>query len=102
MLPLIQRLPPNEAKTLKNKASSGGFSLYFGKKKGEKPRFMVVVGANVHKKANLRNNLKRHIREALRSMEDAWADAVVIASPRAGKLSGQEVKEEIKNLFKKI
>ncbi len=65
-------------------------------------RFGVIINNRVDKRSTRRHFLKRLILSRARQQPNSSRDFLIIASPRAGKLSRVEIKKEIKKIFENI
>lgn len=65
-------------------------------------RFGAIIGKKVHKSAVKRNKIKRAIFNFIRLNkyhEAPGRDVLIIVSPMAGRLTGKEIKEELKKVL---
>lgn len=68
------------------------------------PRLGITVTTKVHKRANVRNRIKRQIREFFRKRKSYFIlsqDVVIIAMQGAAELENAEIRKELNYLFKK-
>ncbi|MCD6148010.1 ribonuclease P protein component [bacterium] len=109
MLPRENRLRKN--KDIKNVLTRGKpvredfLFLKIVKNGLRSPRFAIVVGKNLSKKAVVRNKLKRRISEIIRIKlkmnEIKPVDGVVIALPGAERMDFSGLKQAIEKIFAK-
>lgn len=109
MLPRENRLRKN--KDIKNVLTRGKpvredfLFLKIVKNGLRSPRFAIVVGKNLSKKAVVRNKLKRRISEIIRIRlkinEIKPVDGVVIALPGAERMDFSGLKQAIEKIFAK-
>lgn len=64
-------------------------------------RFGFVVSTKISRKAVVRNKIKRRLREIVRQSNiEPGFDVVIIAKPEITDSNYQDIKNELKNLFK--
>ena len=109
MLPKINRLKKKkdfERVFKKGKGHKEGFLVFrAGKNLFKDSRFGFVVGKNVSKKANIRNKIKRRLRELVRRKIKeikGGTDGVFIARPGLEKKDFQELEDAVDKIFKKL
>ncbi len=97
MLPRRQRIPGREFPALKprRKAASAYFVVKEFTNDTTTPRYAIVVGAGVDKRAYRRNVLRRRAAAVLLRSSLPPGDFVLIILPPAGKLAREEFVKEL-------
>ena len=105
MLPKSRRIPRESFKPLllsRKYLNSEHFSLRVAP--STKPRVAVSVSKKVSKKAVVRNRVRRRVYSVTATIFPQLSNNLflLIAKPRSEKVKGQELKDELAKLFKKV